>query len=79
MLLRRSHDRGEESAMPEPSIDYSCPHCGESTTYRLVPEVTPDSAAVGPPSEIPSIDLRCLRCGTSETYKVVPDSARTAS
>lgn len=34
--------------MPEPSIDYSCPHCGNSTTYRLVPEVAADPAAAGP-------------------------------
>ena len=64
--------------MQELSIDYSCPHCGQSTTYRLVPEAAPDPAA-GAPSEIPSIDLRCLQCGTSQTYKVVPDSVRTAS
>lgn len=65
--------------MPEPSIDYSCPHCGETTTYRLVPAVAADPAAAGPPSEIPSIDLRCLRCDTGQTYKLVPDSVRTAT
>ena len=65
--------------MPEPSIDYSCPHCGETTTYRLVPQVAPDPAAAGAPSQIPSIDLRCLRCDTGQTYKLVPDNVRTAS
>jgi hypothetical protein len=65
--------------MPEPTIDYSCPHCGEATTYRLVPEVVPHPAAAGPPSEIPSIDLRCLRCETGQIYKLVPDSVRVAS
>lgn len=65
--------------MPEPSIDYSCPHCGETTTYRLVPEVAPDRAAAGAPSEIPSIDLSCTRCETGQTYKLVPDSVRTVS
>jgi hypothetical protein len=65
--------------MFEPSIDYSCPHCGETQTYRLVPAVAADPAASGAPREIPSIDLRCLRCDTSQTYKLVPDSVRTAS
>jgi uncharacterized Zn finger protein len=65
--------------MPEPSIDYSCPHCGEKTTYRLVPEAAPDKAAAGAPSQIPSIDLRCLRCDTGQTYKLVPDSVHIAS
>jgi uncharacterized Zn finger protein len=65
--------------MFEPSIDYSCPHCGETQTYRLVPTVAPDDAASSTPREIPSIDLRCLRCGTSQTYKVVPDSVRAAA
>ena len=27
--------------MSEPSIDYSCPHCGETQTYRLVPPPRP--------------------------------------
>ena len=62
--------------MPEPSINYSCPHCGESTTYRLVPAVAPDPAASRAPQEIPSIDLRCLRCDTSQTYKLVPESVQ---
>jgi hypothetical protein len=65
--------------MFEPSIDYSCPHCGETQTYRLVPTVAPDPAASGAPREIPSIDLRCLRCDTSQTYKLVPDSVHAAS
>lgn len=64
--------------MPEPSINYACPHCGESTTYRLVPEVAPDPAAATTHDEIPSIDLRCLRCDTGQTYKLVPDSVRAA-
>jgi hypothetical protein len=64
--------------MFEPSIDYSCPHCGETQTYRLVPAVAPDPAARVAPHEIPSIDLRCLRCDTSQTYKLVPDTVRTA-
>lgn len=65
--------------MPEPSIDYSCPHCGEKTTYRLVPEAGADPGAAGPPSVIPSIDLRCLRCETGQVYKLVPDSVRAVS
>lgn len=65
--------------MSEPSIDYSCPHCGHSQTYRLVPAVAPDPAGSVAPTEIPSIDLRCLRCGKSQTYKLVPDSVRAAS
>jgi len=65
--------------VPEPSIDYSCAHCGHSQTYRLVPEVGPAAGANVPPSEIPSIELRCLRCGTSATYKLVPDSMVAAS
>lgn len=65
--------------MSEPSIDYSCPHCGNSQTYRLVPSVAPDPAAGVAPREIPSIDLRCLRCDTSQRYKLVPDSVRAAS
>ena len=63
--------------MSEPSIDYSCAHCGNSQRYRLVPEATPDPGASAAPSEIPSIDLRCLRCGASQTYKVVPESVHT--
>jgi uncharacterized Zn finger protein len=63
--------------MPEPSIDYSCPHCGQRSTYRLVPEAPSDPAASGPPQEIPSIDLRCLRCGASQSYKLVPDAVRS--
>jgi ribosomal protein L37E len=65
--------------MPEPSIDYSCSHCGASQTYRLVPDIAPDPAASVGPREIPSIDLRCLRCGASQTYKLVPDSVHTAA
>ena len=65
--------------MPEPSINYSCPHCGHSQTYRLVPAVAADPAASVAPREIPSIDLRCLRCDTSQTYKIVPDSVQAAS
>lgn len=65
--------------MFEPSIDYSCPHCGHSQTYRLMPAVAPGPAASVAPPEIPSIDLRCLRCGTSQTYKVVPDSVQSAA
>jgi hypothetical protein len=64
--------------MPEPSIDYSCPDCGERTTYRLVPAVAPDAAASRAPQEIPSIDLRCLRCDTGQTYKLVPDSVQAS-
>jgi hypothetical protein len=65
--------------MFEPSIDYLCPHCGETQTYRLVPAAAPDPAASGVPREIPSIDLRCLRCDTSQSYKLVPDSVRSAA
>jgi hypothetical protein len=65
--------------MFEPSIDYSCPHCGQTQTYRLVPTVAADPAASGAPQEIPSIDLRCLRCDTSQTYKLVPDPVRATS
>ncbi len=60
--------------MLEPSIDYSCAHCGHSQKYRLVPTAAPNPAASAAPSEIPSIDLRCLRCDASQTYKLVPDS-----
>jgi hypothetical protein len=65
--------------MSEPSINYSCPHCGHSQTYRLVPAVAPDAAASLAPRELPSIDLRCLRCDTSQTYKLVPDNVQAAS
>jgi hypothetical protein len=65
--------------MFEPSIDYSCPHCGHSQTYRLVPAVAPDLAVRVAPGEIPSIDLRCVRCDTSQSYKLVPDSVQAAS
>jgi hypothetical protein len=65
--------------MFEPSIDYSCPHCGSSQTYRLVPAVAADPAARVAPQEIPSIDLRCLRCDASQTYKLVPDSVHAAA
>jgi hypothetical protein len=65
--------------MFEPSIDYSCAHCGHSHTYRLVPAVARDPAASTAPQEIPSIDLRCLRCHKSQTYKLVPDSVHSAS
>ena len=65
--------------MFEPSIDYSCAHCGHSQTYRLVLAVAPDPAASTAPQEIPSIDLRCLRCDTSQTYELVPDTVHSAS
>ena len=65
--------------MFEPSIDYSCAHCGHSQTYRLVPTVAPDPAANVAPHEATSIDLRCLRCDTSQTYELVPDSVRATS
>ena len=65
--------------MFEPSIDYSCPHCGHSQTYRLVPAIAPDPASSIAPSKIPSIDLRCLRCDASQTYKLVPDSVQGGS
>ena len=64
--------------MLEPSIDYSCAHCGHSQTYRLVPAVAPDPASTAP-QEIPLIDLRCLGCDTSQTYKLVPDTVHSAS
>jgi hypothetical protein len=64
--------------MSAPSIDYSCPHCGERQTYRLVPAVASDPAASVAPQEIPSIELRCLRCDTSQTYKLVPDTVHAA-
>ena len=64
--------------MFEPSIDYSCAHCGHSQTYRLVPAVARDPASTAP-QEIPSIDLRCLRCDTSQTCKLLPDSIHPAS
>jgi len=38
--------------MLEPSIDYSCAHCGHSQTYRLVPAVARDPASTAP-QEIP--------------------------
>ena len=65
--------------MFEPSIDYSCPHCGNSQTYRLVPAAAPDPAARVAPQETPSIDLRCLRCDASQTYTLVPESVRATS
>ena len=65
--------------MPAPSIDYSCAHCGQSQTYRLVPEVAPDPVTSAAPREIPSIDLRCLRCGASHTYRLVPESVQSPS
>jgi hypothetical protein len=63
--------------MFEPSIDYSCPHCGHRQTYRLVPAVAPDPAA-GVAPEITSIDLRCLRCDTRQTYELVPKGVHAA-
>jgi hypothetical protein len=65
--------------MYEPSIDYSCPHCGHSQTYRLVPAVAPEPAASVAPLHTPSIDLRCLRCDASRTYQLVPDGVRATS
>jgi hypothetical protein len=65
--------------MLEPSIDYSCTHCGHNQTYRLVPALAPDPAASAAPREIPSIDLRCLRCGASQTYELVPGAVEAAS
>ena len=57
-----------------PSIDYSCPHCGARQIYQLVPmeanEHERQATAVA--REIPSIDLSCSRCGSSQTYKLVP-------
>ena len=37
--------------MSEPSIDYSCAHCGHSQKYRLVPTAAPDPAASAAPSD----------------------------
>ena len=65
--------------MPEPSINYSCSHCGASQTYRLVPEAASAPAASAAPHEIPSIDLRCLRCGAAQMYKLVPDSVHATT
>ena len=64
--------------MPDPSIDYTCPHCGANETYRLVPDVAPDPRASAAPHQVPSIDLSCSRCGGSQTYKIVPASAAGA-
>jgi hypothetical protein len=62
-----------------PSIDYSCRHCGATTTYQLVPSATRDqdrkaSAAARP---IPSLDFSCSRCGASHTYTLMPVTARS--
>jgi hypothetical protein len=65
--------------MSEPSIDYSCPHCGHSQTYRLVPAAASEPTASAGPQEIPSIDLRCLRCDASQTYNLVPESVQATS
>jgi len=64
--------------MPNPSIDYTCAHCGASLTYRLVPEVAPDPGASVAPQQTPSIDLSCSKCGGSQRYKIVPDSVHAA-
>jgi hypothetical protein len=74
-----SHPSREERTVLEPSIDYSCPHCGAKQTYRLVPGVTPDPGANASPRESPSIDLRCLRCGVNQTYRLVPHGVHTAA
>ena len=59
----------------DPSIDYSCPHCGAAQTYQLVPiEANEREQQTKLPGEIPSIDLSCSRCGSSQTYKLVPMS-----
>jgi uncharacterized Zn finger protein len=60
--------------MPEtPSIDYSCPQCGASQTYQLVPMDTGelDQHAMTTSRETPSIDLSCSRCGAIQTYQLV--------
>jgi DNA-directed RNA polymerase subunit RPC12/RpoP len=57
-----------------PSIDYSCPHCGARQIYELVPMNADerDRPTHVVAREIPSIDLSCSRCGSSQTYMLVP-------
>ena len=59
-----------------PSIDYSCPHCGATQTYQLVPMHAGerDEESTPGPREIPSIDLSCSRCGGRQTYRLVPQA-----
>lgn len=57
-----------------PSIDYTCAHCGASSTYQLVPDAargTHGPVSIGP--SVASIDFSCSRCGTIQTYMLVPD------
>jgi hypothetical protein len=60
-----------------PSIDYSCPHCGATTTYQLVPSATQNRErnATAPARPIPSLDFSCSRCGASHTYTLMPVTA----
>jgi hypothetical protein len=60
-----------------PSIDYSCPHCGARTTYRLVPSAQHDRdlEATASARPIPSLDFSCSRCGASHTYTLMPVTA----
>jgi hypothetical protein len=63
-----------------PSIDYSCPDCGATTIYELVPSVhghEHESRASTRP--IPSLDFSCSRCGATHTYTLMPATARSNS
>jgi len=52
------------------TLDYTCPHCGATETYTLVPserEAAPDA----PARPAPELDFTCSSCGATDTYMLV--------
>jgi DNA-directed RNA polymerase subunit RPC12/RpoP len=57
-----------------PTLDWTCPHCGNRETWELVPgrAAAPDREAARPPVDPRTIDYTCSRCGTTDTWMLVP-------
>jgi predicted RNA-binding Zn-ribbon protein involved in translation (DUF1610 family) len=60
-----------------PSIEYTCPDCGATTIYMLVPMEESEPRAVGESREVPSLDFTCAKCGNIHTYTLSPANPAT--
>ena len=56
-----------------PTLDWTCPHCGNRETWELVPggAAATDAEAGHAPADTRTLDYTCSRCGTTETWMLV--------
>jgi DNA-directed RNA polymerase subunit M/transcription elongation factor TFIIS len=50
------------------TLDYTCPHCGATETYNLVPATREADAPARP---VPELDFTCSSCGATDTFQLV--------